>query len=106
MEACEVNVGTYSQMNEYMPIMITQGQGHSLTFVQGHSDSTFSNFFSSNTLDCLKPNFIWSLHEMLGMKMYSNVPGHKMASRPIYGKDLRKSPSSEPRVFGTKRPMT
>ena len=29
--------------------MTTQGQGHSLTFVQGHSDSTFSNFFFSET---------------------------------------------------------
>ena len=27
--------------------MNIKGQGHSLTFVQGHSDSTFSNFFSS-----------------------------------------------------------
>ena len=25
--------------------MNIKGQGHSLTFVQGHSDSTFSNFF-------------------------------------------------------------
>ena len=27
----------------------TNGQGHSLTFVQGHSDSTFSTFFSLET---------------------------------------------------------
>ena len=26
-----------------------KGQSHSLTFVQGHSDSTFSNFFSLET---------------------------------------------------------
>ena len=29
--------------------MIIKGQGHSLTFVQGHSDSTFSNFFLLET---------------------------------------------------------
>ena len=35
----------------------------------------------------------------IGIKIYSNVPGHitKMASRPIYGKNLQKSPSTEPR---------
>ena len=35
----------------------------------------------------------------VGMKICSNVPGHlaKMASRPISGKKLQKSPSSEPR---------
>ena len=50
-----------------------------------------------------KPNVIWSLHEMLGMKICSNVPGHmtKMFSRPIYEKKKKKkkkkSPSSEPR---------
>ena len=36
----------------------------------------------------------------IGIKMCSNVPGHmaKMASRPIYGKNLKKKiPSSEPR---------
>ena len=32
-----------------------QGQGHSLTLVQGHSDSTFSNFFSLDQL--AKPTF-------------------------------------------------
>ena len=29
--------------------MNIKGQGHSLTFMQGHSDSTFSNFFCSVT---------------------------------------------------------
>ena len=34
----------------------------------------------------------------VGMKICSNAPGHmtKMASRPIYGKNLLNSPSSEP----------
>ena len=37
-----------------------------------------------------------------GMKSCSNVLGHltKMASRPIYGKNLQKSASSEP-IFET-----
>ena len=39
----------------------------------------------------------------VGMKIHSNILGHmtKMASRPIYGKNLKKSPS-----FGTESPMT
>ena len=34
-----------TEMNTWR-FMTTQGQGHSLTFVQDHLDSTFSNFFS------------------------------------------------------------
>ena len=39
----------------------------------------------------------------VGIKIYSNVPGHmtKMASRSIYGKNLQKSPSSEPKRLMT-----
>ena len=57
--------------------MNIKGQGHSLTFVQGHSDSTFSNmFFAQKPLGQLKPNFIWSLHGMWGMKICSNEHVH------------------------------
>ena len=31
---------------EYMNLYDIKGQGHSLTFVKGHLDSTFWNFFS------------------------------------------------------------
>ena len=53
----------------------------------------FQTSFPQKSLGHLKPNFIWSRHGMLGY-----VLGHmnKMASRPIYGKNLHKSPSSEP----------
>ena len=34
-----------------------KGQGHSLTFVHGHSDSTFSNFFCSETARPIEANF-------------------------------------------------
>ena len=37
-----IKVGIYSKLNEHMEIYITRGQGHSLTFVQGHTD--FINF--------------------------------------------------------------
>ena len=69
--------------------MNIKGQGHSLIFAQGHSDSTFSNFFSSkkNAMP-IEAKFHVEPPWDIGMKMYSNVPGHmtKMASRPTYGK--------------------
>ena len=39
-------------------------QGHSLTFIEDHSASTFSIFFSLETASQLKPNFICSLQTM------------------------------------------
>ena len=35
--------------NMYMNLYEYQSQGHSLTFVEGHSDSALSNFFSLET---------------------------------------------------------
>ena len=37
--------------------MNIRGQGHSLTFVEGHSDSTFSNFFSLETAKPIEAKF-------------------------------------------------
>ena len=92
---CDIKVGRFSLLNEYMNFMNIKGQGHSLTFVQSHSDSTFQTSFAQKPLGRLKPNFIWSLHGMWGMKMCSTVPGHM--TMPIYGERLQKSSSSEPR---------
>ena len=71
-------------------IITTKGQGHSLTFVQGHSNSTLSNFFSSKNTRPFEANFHVAPPWDVGMKICSNVPGHmaKMVSRPIYGKKL------------------
>ena len=41
----DVKVGRCSELNDYMNLYEYQSQGYSLTLVQGHSDSTFSNFF-------------------------------------------------------------
>ena len=37
--------------------MTTQGQGHSLTFVQGHSDSIFSNYISTKNTRPIEAKF-------------------------------------------------
>ena len=45
--------------------MNIKGQGHSLTLVQGHSDSAFSNLFFLETAWPIEAKlFMWSLHEM------------------------------------------
>ena len=77
--------------------MNVKGQGHSLTLVQGHSDSTFSNFFSLETTRPIEAKFHVDPPWNGGTKVCSNSPGHmtKMAAIPIYGKNIKKSSSLE-----------
>ena len=65
----------------------TRGQGHSLTLVQGRSDSTLSNFFS---LETAAVKFHVAPPWDGGMKVSSNGFYHmtKMATMPIYGKTV------------------
>ena len=66
---CEVKVGTYNQINEYMTIY---DNPRSWSFIDLCPRSLrFSIFrfpFLKKSLACLKPNFIWSLSGMLGWK--------------------------------------
>ena len=64
--------------------------GHSLTLVQGHSDSTFSNFFFLETAKPIEAKFHVEPPWDKGMKVSSNGPGHmtKMATMPMYGENL------------------
>ena len=82
--------------------MNIKGQGHSLTLVQGHSDSTFSNFFSLETAWPVEAKFHVEPPWDRGMKDCSNDPGHmtSMAAMPIYGENLKNFFS------GTKGQMT
>ena len=83
--------------------MNIKDQSHSLTLVQGHSDSTFSNFFSLETARPIKAKFHVEPPWDLGTKVYTNGPGHmtNVAAMPINDKNLKK-------IFfsGTKRLMT
>ena len=83
--------------------MNIKGHGHSVTLVQGHSDSTFSNFFSLETDGPIESKFHMEPPWDERMKVCSNGSGHmtNMAAMPIYGKNLKK-------IFfsGIKRPMT
>ena len=97
----------YKKKDKAMDISETyiniKGQGHSLNLVQGHSDSTFSNFFSWETVRLIEVKFHVAPKWDGGTKIYSNGPGHmtKMAAMPIYGKKHEKFFFS-----GTKRLMS
>ena len=72
-----------------------------IDLVQGHSVSTFSNFFSLETAVPVETKFHLEPPCDEGAKDCSNGPGHlsNMAAMPIYVKTLK--------IFsGTKRPMT
>ena len=65
--------------------------------IKGHQVTQIQHFqvsFAQKLLGRLKPNFIWRLHGMWGMKICSNISGHM--TMPIYGEKLQNS-SSEPR---------
>ena len=68
--------------------MNINGQGHSLTFVEGHSDSTFLNFFFLETARLIKDTFYVEPPWDEGMKVSTNGLCYvtKMAAMPIYGK--------------------
>ena len=83
--------------------MNIKGQGHSVTSVQGHSDSTFANFFSLETAESIEAKFHVEPPWDWGTKVYSNGQGHmtNMAAMPIYGKNLRKYSPLEPNIWLT-----
>ena len=69
--------------------MNIKGQGHSLTFV-GHSDSTFSNFFSLETAEPVEAKFYVEPQWDEGMKVSTNDLCHmiKTAAMTIDVKNL------------------
>ena len=84
----DIRVGRFSQLNKYMKLYEYQRSrcihwpSSKVTQIQH-----FRTCFAQKPLGRLKPNFIWSLHGMCGMKICSNVPGH--ITMPIYGEKLK-----------------
>ena len=75
----DVKVGRCSQLNMYMNLhvyMHIKGQDHSLTLVQGQSDSTLSNFFSLETAGPVEAKISDKASMGCGMKDCSNGPSH------------------------------
>ena len=75
--------------------MNIKGQGHLLTFIQGHPDSTFSDFFSLETARPIEAKFHVDKPWNGGTKICLNGQDHmtKMAAMPVYGKNIKKSSS-------------
>ena len=71
--------------------MNIKGQGHSLTLVQNHLNSTFSNFFFLKSAGSIKTKCHVEPPKDGRMKYTSNGLGHMtiMAAMPIYGKKLK-----------------
>ena len=70
-----------------------------IDLVQGHLDSTFSNFFSLKTAGPIEAKFHMKPPYDGGMKVSLNSPGYmtNMAAISIYGNNLTKSSSLEPK---------
>ena len=72
--------------------MNIKDQDHSLTLVQGHSDSTFLNFFLLEIARPIEAKFYVEPPWDGGTKVLSNGLGHMtVATMTIYGKNLKKS---------------
>ena len=78
--------------------MYIKGQGHSLTLVQCHSDSTYSNFVSLETAGPIEAKFYMEPPWDRRTKCYSNNLGHiKWPPCPYMVKILKKSSSLDPK---------
>ena len=73
--------------------MNIKGQGQSLTFLQGHSDSTFSFLFFLADWSQILCGDSWDGET----KVWSAGPGHmtKMSAMPLCGKNLKTASSPE-----------
>ena len=79
--------------------MKIKGQGHFLTLVQGHSDSTFSNVFSLETTGPIEAKFHVEPPCDKRTKDCSNGLHHmtRMTAKLKYDKNLKKYFSLEPK---------
>ena len=97
----DVKVGRCSHLNEYIDLYEYQRSRTFTDLVQGHSGSTFSNFFSWETAMPIEAKFHVEPQWDRGTKVYSNGLGHmtKTTAIPIhvYGKNMKNSSSLEPK---------
>ena len=95
----DIKIGRCSQLNQYMNQCEYQ---RSRSFIDLHPRSlrfTFSNFFFLETFRPIEAKFHVEPPCYRGMKIYSNGLCHltNMATIPIYGENLKKSSSLEPK---------
>ena len=75
-----------------------KGQGHIVTFAKGHHPATFSKAFFYETTGPIATKVHMQPPGIVCNNKDTFSPGNmtKMASMPIYGKNLKKSSSPEP----------
>ena len=76
--------------------MSIRGQGHSLTLAQGHLDMKNKTFFPSETTEPFVTKFHRTAFRNKEMKSNKYEFGYmiNMAAMPVYGKTIKKNPSS------------
>ena len=86
----DIKVDWCSQLNEYMNLYEYQGSRSFIDHYPGHSESTFSNFFSLETARPIEAKFYVKPPWNWVMKVSTNGLCHmsKMAAMSIYGKNL------------------
>ena len=85
----------FENLRSYMYI---KGHSHSLNFSKGHSVLYLKSCFSEKTVALIETSNHVKASGSSGTKYLYNWAGHltKMATTPIYGKNLFKSSSLEP----------
>ena len=58
VEACELKVGRYRQLIDFMKVWSIEGQGHYLTLAQGRVHTKIKTGFSQKLLCPSEPNFL------------------------------------------------
>ena len=76
IEACEVKVGTYSQINEYMTIYDNPRSRSLIDIGLKHSDSTFSDFFFSKNTRSFEAKFHMERPWNVGIKKFQCFESH------------------------------
>ena len=73
---CDIKVSRWNQLNEYMKVYEYQRSRLFIDPGPSHSESTFSNFFSSITAKKIRAKFHMDPPLDGGTKVCSNQPGH------------------------------
>ena len=76
-------VDAVNQMSTWR-FMNIRGQGHAFTLVQGHSGSTFSNFFSLETARSIESKFLVDPLCDREMKVSTNNLSHDQDGRHVH----------------------
>ena len=58
IEACDLKVDRYRQLNVFIRYVSIEGQGHFLTLAQGRVHTKIQTYFSQKLLCHSEPNFV------------------------------------------------